>query len=109
MVWYTNGRPYDGICTCGYGADYQYHHAGDVSHLMSKERVDQNGQSEILTEGWAIVWGPGTCKPGYVEMDYFGIEDFHDRDTINTPEEWCEAYRPGCKFVRVQVVEETNG
>ena len=33
-----NGRPYDGICTCGYGWDKWCCNPGDDSELMSKER-----------------------------------------------------------------------
>ena len=69
----------------------------------------------MLAGGWAIVWGPKSTKPGWVEMDYFHTKEFHgppdytaDRLLCNpviTPEEWCKLHRPYCKFVRVQVVE----
>ena len=70
----------------------------------------------MLAEGWAIVWGPKSSRPGWVEMAYFGMKSFRKpvrfRDPLPgdviTPEEWCDMYRPGCKFVRVQVVEKTN-
>jgi len=39
-----NGRPYDGLCTRGYGSDYRYHQGGDGVPLMGKERVDRDNQ-----------------------------------------------------------------
>ena len=32
-----NGRPEDGICTCGYGLDYLRETGGDTLHLYSDE------------------------------------------------------------------------
>ncbi len=73
-------------------------------------------KENILAEGWAIIYGPESSNPGYVELDYFRMKDFR-RPTISnkdvrvpggpiTSEEWCKMYRPGCKFVRVQVMEK---
>ena len=39
-----NGRPYDGICTCGYG--WQLVRKGDHSQMLSEERQRPNVKAE---------------------------------------------------------------